>query len=85
MKAKQKKQFATVLAWLRETRLASKMTLRETAAKMKVPPSWVGKAETGDRRLDLVEYVRLCDVIGADPAKGLKLAMAEKAAPAKRR
>jgi cytoskeletal protein RodZ len=78
MKAKQKKLFADLLAWLRQGRQTKNMTLRATAAALKVPPSWVGKAETGDRRLDVVEYVRYCEVVGLDPIKGLKMAMAAK-------
>jgi transcriptional regulator with XRE-family HTH domain len=79
MKAKQKKQFVDLLTWIREGRQARKMTLRETAAALKVPPSWVGKAETGDRRLDVVEYVKLCEVLGLDPLKGLKMVLSAKA------
>jgi transcriptional regulator with XRE-family HTH domain len=84
MKAKQKKQFADLLAWIREGRQARNMTLRETAAALKVPPSWVGKAENGDRRLDVIEYVRVCDVLGLDPVKGLKMVLAAKPAAKKR-
>ena len=63
----------TLLKWLREAREKQGMTMRETGARMKLPHTWVGKIENGDRRLDVLEYVKYCQVIGADPVKGLKL------------
>ena len=32
------------------------MSQRTLAAKLKVSPSWVAKVETGERRIDLVEF-----------------------------
>jgi len=45
--------------------------MRDLAAKLDVSHSWVGKIEQGERRLDVLEYVRLCKALGVDPGKGL--------------
>lgn len=63
----------TLLKWLREARKKQGMTMRDAGAIMKLPHAWVGKIENGDRRLDVLEFVKYCQVIGADPVQGLKL------------
>ena len=45
--------------------------MRKLAAELDVPHSWVAKVEQLERRLDVLEYVRLCHGIGVDPNKGL--------------
>ena len=52
--------------------------MRELADKLEVPHSWIGKIEQMERRLDVLEYVRLCQCIGIDPMEGIKLIQAEK-------
>lgn len=47
--------------------------MRELGDKLGVIHSWVGKIEQGERRLDLIEYIRLCKVLGIDPHEGLDL------------
>ncbi len=61
--------------WLREQRTEKELTMREVAAKIGVIHSWVGKVEQGERRLDVVEFVRYCDALGVDPHEGLNLLM----------
>jgi hypothetical protein len=34
-----------------------------------VPPSWVAKVEMRERRLDVVEFVRIARALKADPVK----------------
>lgn len=47
--------------------------MRELAEKLDVPHSWIGKVEQMERRLDIIEYIRLCQCIGIDPVDGLTL------------
>jgi len=63
--------YQALLAWLRRRRTAEGLTLRDVGARLGLPHSWVGKVETGERRLDVTEYVRLCRAIGAEPGEGL--------------
>lgn len=43
------------------------MTQRELAAAVGREQNYVGRIETGQRRVDLVEFVSLCRACGADP------------------
>jgi len=66
-------EYKRLLEWIRSRRQKSGLTMREVSRTLKIPHSWVGKVETGERRLDILEYVKLCRVIGANPAAGLAL------------
>ncbi len=65
--------YRALLAWLREKRRAQGISMRDLAAKLGVPHSWIGKIETGERRLDVAEFVRLCEALEIDPHAGVKL------------
>ena len=47
--------------------------MRDLAERLGVHHSWIGRIEQGERRLDIVEYMRLCTEIGCDPSEGLKI------------
>jgi transcriptional regulator with XRE-family HTH domain len=47
--------------------------MRDLAEIIDVSHSWIGKIEQGERRLDMMEYVRLCKALGIDACKGLSL------------
>jgi transcriptional regulator with XRE-family HTH domain len=46
---------------LRDLRLEKGLSQRSLASRLKVPQSYVSKYETGERRLDFVETVHVCD------------------------
>ncbi len=66
-------EYKKLLDWLRDCRKAQGLTMRNVGHVMKIPHSWVGKVEIGERRLDIVEYVKFCRALEADPHKGLSL------------
>ncbi|PHS22366.1 MAG: transcriptional regulator [Methylophaga sp.] len=53
--------------WLVEQRQKAKLTQRELATLLDVHHSIVGKIETGERRLNVVEFVEYCLKLDADP------------------
>lgn len=73
--------YRTLLAWLRKSRQATGLTMRDAAARLGVPHSWIGKVETGERRLDVSEFVRLCKVLDVDPHTGIDVVRAVNAYP----
>ena len=85
MKTNKSEAGRKLMKWLFDARAATGMTMREVASKLKVPHSWVGKVELGDRRLDVLEFVRYCQILGADPKKGLDMVNAGKKAKAGRK
>jgi transcriptional regulator with XRE-family HTH domain len=54
-------------------RKSARLTQHELAKRLHKPQSFVAKYEGGERRIDVVEFVTICQAIGADPAKLLKV------------
>ena len=65
--------YRLLLAWLRMQRKDRKLTMRMVASALGVAHSWIGKVEQGERRLDVLEYMAMCEVIGCDPHAGLEV------------
>lgn len=53
---------------LREARLEKGLKQADLAAKLGVPQSYISKYESGERRLDVIEFIDLCEALGIDPA-----------------
>lgn len=57
--------------WLRELFVSRRQELRLSqralCEKMEVVSSFVGKVETGDRRLDIFEFIAYCKGLELDP------------------
>jgi len=52
---------------LTEARVKAGLTQEQLAAKLFRPQSYVAKYETGDRRLDVIELVELCEHLRVQP------------------
>lgn len=50
------------------------MTQRDVAAKLGVPPSFVGKVEAIERNLSVLELIDWCDALGTEPGSILEKA-----------
>ena len=50
-------------------RKKAKLTQAEVAEQLGRPQSFVAKYEGGERRLDVIEFMLVASVLGADPAK----------------
>lgn len=50
-----------------EARKRSGVTQRGLAARIKRPHSFVGRMEAGERRVDVIEFIEIAWVLGADP------------------
>ncbi len=49
---------------LRDFRAQSRMTQQELASHLNCPQSYISKYEQGQRRLDIVEIRRICNILG---------------------
>lgn len=63
--------YKKLVASLRAIREEAGLTQRELAEKLGREQSFVGRIETGQRRVDLVELIWICSVCGADPEEEL--------------
>jgi len=65
--------YRLLIQWIKTARTNRGITMRELAARLNVPHTWVGKIEQCERRVDLWEFVLLCDALELDPHVGLDL------------
>lgn len=78
-------EYAALRAELRAAREAAGLSQRGLAARLKVPHSWVAKVESGERRIDLVEFCWFVAACGADAAGASARLIQSFLAPRRRR
>lgn len=61
-------QYQYVRQFLATAREEAGLSQRALSAKLNMAPSFVGKYEQGERRLDIVEVLYLCKVLNKNPA-----------------
>jgi transcriptional regulator with XRE-family HTH domain len=59
-------EYAALCEELRAARRNAGLSQRALAERLKVSPSWVAKVETGERRIDLVEFGWFVGACGGD-------------------
>ena len=59
--------------WLRKQREAKGLTMRDAGKLVGKSHSFIAKIETGQRRLDVIEYVWYCDKLEFDAVAGLQI------------
>lgn len=64
--------YRSLVNLLREMREAAGLTQRSMAEKVRRPQPWVHKSETGERRVDLNEFLLWCEACGVDPLDAFK-------------
>ena len=65
--------YRELIAWLKSCREEKGVSMRELALKLDVSHSWIAKIEQLERRMDIMEYVRICNSLKIDPGKGLAI------------
>jgi len=65
-------KYLKLLEWLKAAREEQGLSMRDLALKLDEPHSFVGKVETAERRLDVLEYTEYCKALSIEPEIGLK-------------
>jgi transcriptional regulator with XRE-family HTH domain len=60
-------EYAFLRLQLRAARQSAGLSQRDLSTLLKVPHSWIAKVETGERRIDLVEFCWFVSACGLDP------------------
>lgn len=60
--------YVQVRALLVQAREQAGLTQTEVAKRLNRVQSFVSKYELGERRLDVVDFIAVCDCLGVDPA-----------------
>ena len=66
-------EYRELMRWLKQARQDGGLTMDAAAAKVQKPSSWVAKTECGERRLDVVEFVRYCHALQVSPISGIRI------------
>lgn len=67
-----------LLERLSSKRLLAGITQQQLSAKLNRPQSFVSKYENGERRLDFIEIIEICNALNSDPHELIDLIVEEK-------
>lgn len=68
----ERQKYELLRSELKNARLQAKLLQTDLAKRLKKPQSYISKVESGERNLDVIEYVIYCDALEIEPAKWLK-------------
>ena len=60
-------EYELLCVQIRSAREDAGLTQRDLAARLKVPHSWIAKVESGERRIDLIEFFWFVSECDSDP------------------
>ena len=66
------REYRAIIAMLQSHRKAAGITQWDLARALGTDQSQISKLERSERRLDVVDYLRICRAIGLDPGKPLR-------------
>jgi transcriptional regulator with XRE-family HTH domain len=65
-------QHRALIQLLVQKREGAKLRQADIAKRMRQYQSWIARVESGQRRIDVIEFFQLARVIGFDPHKALR-------------
>lgn len=60
-------RYGLFLAVIVQVRKEAGLTQSELASRIGKPQSYISKAERGERRIDVVEFIDICEAVGVSP------------------
>ena len=66
-KSQHARSYQRLLPFIREMREKAGLTQRELGKRLQKPQSWVYNCETGNRRMDVTEFIRWARACDTDP------------------
>ena len=73
MKTIYQERYLRLINTLIQARKNAGLTQAQVAEKLSKPQSYIAKIEGADRKLDVVEFVELCETIHQDPSELIKV------------
>lgn len=64
-------EYQLVINALKDARLKQNMTQEKLAQALNRPQSFIAKVESGERRLDVVEFVHIARLLSLNPEKAI--------------
>lgn len=75
-------EYTVLQELLKRIREAKGLSQRALSGKLGRMSSYIQKIESGERRVDVIEFLHICDALGADESKVLKELRTQIAEPA---
>jgi transcriptional regulator with XRE-family HTH domain len=66
------REYRILLRILRSKRQQNRLSQDDFAKKLGVPQSFISKIESGERRIDIVDLFRFCEVLNIDVVQFIK-------------
>jgi transcriptional regulator with XRE-family HTH domain len=67
----ERQRYELLRSELRKARLESGILQKDLAKILRKPQSYISKVESGERNIDVIEFIAYCDAIGLDASKWL--------------
>lgn len=64
-------EYKCLLQWIQRQRVEKDLSARGLSALLNAPHSWVSKIESGERRLDVLEFIAICHALKVNPCDGI--------------
>lgn len=68
----ERQKYELLRSELKKARIEAEILQSDLAKSLNKPQSYISKIESGERSLDVIEFIGYCRGIGADPAKWFK-------------
>ncbi len=68
----ERQKYELLRSELKNARLQAKLLQADLAKKLKKPQSYISKVESGERNIDVIEFISYCEVLDLEPSKWLK-------------
>lgn len=72
IKTKNSVKYLALIAWLKAARVNKGLTTRDVGLLINEPHSFIVKLESGDKRLNVYQYVQYCEALGLNSSDGLE-------------
>ena len=73
MKTIYQQRYQTLIGCLISARKQAKLTQADIAHQLGKPQSYIAKIEGKDRKIDVLEYVEICEVLDLQPSEIIKI------------
>lgn len=74
--------YQTLLTLLRDLRVRAGVTQLALAERLGNTQTFISKIERGERRIDIVEFIEICDALGADSVVAFREYLKRRSLPA---
>ena len=68
----ERQKYELLRSELKNARLQAKLLQADLAKRLKKPQSYISKVESGERNIDVIEYIKYCVALELNPVTHLK-------------